>query len=303
MSLLYVIWKVSHYKYKEKMFFESKKFFGIITQCKDEYYIKEFCDYYNSQGVDNIYIIDDDSEDKSIYNNISNDNVEIIYTIRKPSQVWKQMTEPNKLYNKIKNDFTWIAFIDVDEFIVTKKNEQNTIVNELKNTFDDCDCIKIPWVMMSSNGIKNNPKSVLQTNIYRWNHDKKHPNPKRKLRCRYDSIEVKCIFKPDKFEIIDGHIPQKPISDDIKVVNSINKGTDQVISVIDDIFYKNLREVNIKEGYLLCYHYRMISRENNINKIKNNTFYQHNFTIHDLEQSDYAEIMDNTLKHKSSIFI
>ena len=72
------------------MFFESKKFFGIITQCKDEYYIKEFCDYYNSQGVDNIYIIDDDSEDKSIYNNISNDNVEIIYTIRKPSQVWNR---------------------------------------------------------------------------------------------------------------------------------------------------------------------------------------------------------------------
>ena len=48
-------------------------FLGLITRCKDEYFIKEFCEYYIWQGVDKIYIIDDDSNDKSIYDGI-NDN-------------------------------------------------------------------------------------------------------------------------------------------------------------------------------------------------------------------------------------
>ena len=45
----------------------DKKFLGLITRCKDEFFVGEFCKYYLSQGVDFIYIIDDDSNDKSIY--------------------------------------------------------------------------------------------------------------------------------------------------------------------------------------------------------------------------------------------
>ena len=38
-----------------------QKFIGLITRCKDEYFIKEFCDYYIKQGIDKIYIIDDNT--------------------------------------------------------------------------------------------------------------------------------------------------------------------------------------------------------------------------------------------------
>lgn len=34
-----------------------------------------------------------------------------------------------------------------------------------------------------------------ELHIFMWNHDKRHPNPPHKFRCRYDSIEVKCILK------------------------------------------------------------------------------------------------------------
>ena len=54
-------------------------FLALITRCKDEFFIKEFCDYYLSQGVDKIIIIDDNSNNKNIYNNIKNNNIEIIY--------------------------------------------------------------------------------------------------------------------------------------------------------------------------------------------------------------------------------
>ena len=55
------------------------------------------------------------------------------------------------------------------------------------------------------NSIKKNPKCLLETNIYRWNHDNKHVNTVnniKKFRCRYNEIEVKCIFKPKNFNSI-----------------------------------------------------------------------------------------------------
>ncbi len=64
-------------------------------------------------------------------------------------------------------------------------------------------------------------------------------------------------------------------------------------------FYSNLREEDIKNGYLLCYHYRIISKENSINKLKTNSWYiQNGYTIDDLMTCDYPEIIDETLKYK-----
>ena len=131
-------------------------FLGLITRCKDEFFIKEFCDYYLSQGVDKIFVIDDNSNNKSIYNNIDDNRIEIIY-----EQNIIKNNYANKLYKQIKSNFKWIIYCDVDEFITTKKNITNTIKDELKTTFKDVDCIKIPWVMMSCNSIEKNPNSIL----------------------------------------------------------------------------------------------------------------------------------------------
>ena len=268
----------------------NKFFLGLITRCKDEFFIKEFCDYYLSQGVDKIYIIDDNSNDKSIYNNINNNRVLIIYI--------KDININNyadKLYKKIKHDFKWMIYCDVDEFITTKKNITNTIKDELNTTFKDVDCIKIPWVMMSTKLIKN-PNSVLLENIYRWNHNKKHPHKNKihKFRCRYNYIEVKCIFKTNQFNSIWDHGPKDCLNNNIIIVNSINKKKDEL-----NANYKGLREKDIKNGYLLCYHYRIISKENSINKLKNNVWYiSDGYNIDDLMSFNYPEIVDETLKNK-----
>jgi hypothetical protein len=149
--------------------------------------------------------------------------------------------------------------------------------------------------MMSCNSVEKNPDSLLKTNIYRWNHDTKHDNTKNKehkFRCRYDSIEVKCIFKPEYFNNIFDHHPTEPTTLNNRIVESINK-TNQPL----DPFYSNLREKDIKEGYLLCYHYRIISIENCLNKIQNNIWYK-KYSINDLLSSDYPEIIDKTIKNK-----
>ena len=265
-------------------------FLGLITRCKDEFFIKEFCDYYLSQGVDKIFVIDDNSNDKSIYNNLNDDRIEIIYE----KDIIKN-NYANQLYKQIQSKFKWIIYCDVDEFITTKKDITNTIKEELNTTFKDVDCIKVPWVMMSCNSKEKNPNSILAENTYRWNHDKKHPDYRcSKFRCRYDKIEVKCIFKTDKFNSIWDHHP-KENADDICIVDSIRNEEQQL-----DPFYENLRETDIKNGFLLCYHYRIISRENSMNKLQHNFWYiKHGYTIDDLMSCDYPEILDETLKHKS----
>ena len=97
--------------------------------------------------------------------------------------------------DKLSNNYEWVIYVDVDEFISTRKNLNHTIKDELETTFKDAHCVKVPWVMMSCKLRETNPKSILNEITYRWNHDIRHPHKVKKFRCRYHSIETKCIFK------------------------------------------------------------------------------------------------------------
>lgn len=279
--------------FKKSFKFDELVKIAVLARCKDEFFVEEFVKYYLSQGIDKVYIIDDDSNDKSIYDNLlNNPRVKIFFS----KNITKGDDIVNEIYNKIKDKFTWLIYVDVDEFITTKRKINNTIRDELETTFRNVHCVKVPWVMMSCNSLEKNPKSILQTNIYRWNHDLKHENnDKRKFKCRYDQIEVKSIFKPKFFKKLTDHHPNK----DKRYLNSI---------VVDSIklgnlrgsFYNNLREKDIREGHLLCYHYRLISIENCKNKLKTNRWYiDDGYTLQDLLSSDCPEIKDETLKKKS----
>ena len=129
----------------------KRQFLGLITRCRDEFHIKEFCDYYLSEGVDKIYIIDDDSVDKSICTNITSEQVNVLYEKNVFNGLNREMDIVNKLYETLRSNFEWIISLDVDEFITTKKNIKKTIKEELKAIFKNVDCIKIPWVIMAIN--------------------------------------------------------------------------------------------------------------------------------------------------------
>ena len=123
-----------------------KHFLGLICRCKDEYFIQEFVNYYLSQGVEVIHILDDNSMNKSIYRSfkeMDNVNVHFLNNIIEKDSV-------NQIFSNIKESFEWMIYVDVDEFIVTKRNEQRTIKEEIVHSFSDAHCIKIPWVLMIS---------------------------------------------------------------------------------------------------------------------------------------------------------
>lgn len=269
----------------------QKQFLGLITKSKDEPYIVEFVNYYLSQDVDQIYIVDDNSDDKKQYSNFNNNHK--IHVIYDKDVIPKKGV--NDFYKTIKDNFEWLIYVDVDEFVTTKKNVNHTIAEELKIYFDDCACVKIPWVMMSMNGLQKNPDSLLKTNVYRWNHDIRHENKKsnqNKFRCRYDQIEVKCIFRPSCFGDIGIHHPVNPFLE-CQIVDGVHKNKQLL-----DAFYKNLREPDIETGYFLCYHYRIKSIENCLQKIKTDYYYR-NFSLDDLLSTDYPEIIDLTLRNKA----
>lgn len=277
---------------------------GLITRCKEEPYVTEFVHYYLSQGVDHIYIVDDDSS-REIYRDVSsNPHVTIQYSkLFNDTHRWEdwrdhQLDVCNELYSHVKGEYDWMIFVDMDEYITTRKYVSHTIRDELETTFANYDCVKIPWVIMSCNSIKNNPKSLLKENIYRWNHDLRHENTvckNIKFRCRYDAIEVKCIFRPTKFSSLTCHYPQTSESDPIKCVESVHNQPSALSP-----FYTNLREKDIEEGYLLCYHYRIVSVEQCKKKISTNLHYK-KYTLEDLLSFDYPELIDGTMRDKMNL--
>jgi hypothetical protein len=202
---------------------------------------------------------------------------------------------------EIKNHYDWLIFVDVDEFIVTKRNIGKTIRDELLTTFKNVDHIRIPWVMMACNGLEKNPKSLLKENVYRMNHDIRHnTDVPLKFRCRYDMIEVKSIFKTKYFDDFVDHCPINCNKKNPVILNSINLTDDISNTNINKIFYKNLREHKINSGFLLCYHYRIISKENCQHKLNTNKWYiDKQFTLSNLMDADYPEIIDETMRIKS----
>ena len=296
----------------------NKKQFAVITRCKNEFFIREFCEYYLSQGADDIYIVDDGSTNMDIYAGLwSRKNIHIhrvndtfdipdgLHTwgevINKQIACTYQMRYVNDIFQSIRNDYHWVTVVDADEFITTKLNPDRTIVEELNTTFSQSDCIKIPWVVMCCNGKKNNPSSLLKEITHRWNHDTQHEqlsNMPKKFQCGYKEIDVKSIFKTNGHvkDIVSPHYPRVGAHrrGQLAIVNGVtnteeNTGTS----------FKDLREIHVKYGYLLCYHYRTISTEYCNSKLDSSLLYQHkSVTIEQMMSIDIPEIVDTTLANK-----
>jgi hypothetical protein len=293
-------------------------FLGLITRCKDEFFIEEFCNYYLSQGVDTIYIIDDNSINKTIYHNLlNNEQIVIHYMTDKNDKCHDfacsdsctcNRVIANDIYQKIKNNFEWMIYVDVDEFVTTKKNIDKTIKDELQTTLKDFDCIKIPWIMMSCHA-KKNPKSVLKNNLYRINYDKNYNFVCNSLKGKGKfstqnsgkQIQTKSIFKCSKFNAVhdkqkpSDHHPVFPVNNNLKIINSVNLNNIN----LKQRDYNNINEKIIKNSIFLCYHYRIISEEHALNKLNTNNWYIENgYSLQDLTVNQSKDIIDLTLKNK-----
>jgi len=283
----------------------TSHFLTLITRCRDEPFLEEFLEHYFHEGVDRVYIVDD-NKDLDMPSAVAADERVKIVT----AELWKdttlrgrntQMEDVNALFAEIRGSSEWFISVDCDEFVTTRRHSERTIREELQATFRKADCVMVPWLMMASNQKQEDPGSLLDELIYRWDHDRKHPHPDawRKGRCRYEEIEVKSIFRPEKVSSITAHFPQKKRFRRMRVVDSIDGLPIQL-----GPFYKGLRNRDIERAFLICCHYRIASQESARRKLATSSklWAGGGYQAGGLEAilaADYPEVEDRTLQRKA----
>jgi hypothetical protein len=134
-------------------------YLSILAIMKNEAMnLKIWIDHYIWQGVDHIYIIDNNSDDNSveIINDLINNNYPITLYIL-PEQ-HKQTQHYQYVYDKenLKENTRWLIVADLDEFFYCNNSK---ISDELKN-YQDYDFITSKWRMFGSNNCIQHPKDI-----------------------------------------------------------------------------------------------------------------------------------------------
>jgi len=127
---------------------------SLVCIAKNEdNYIKEWVDYHKKLGFDNIFIYEN--------NWVCNISDDIVIKIKFDGET-KQIDAYNNFIKKFKQDYDWVVFVDVDEFIVLKKHKN---IKDFIKEYGDVEYgIAVNWVLFGNNNhetVKNNDYSVL----------------------------------------------------------------------------------------------------------------------------------------------
>lgn len=145
-------------------------------------FLKEWLDYHLTVGVDHFYL----------YNNNSDDNfMEVIKPYIDKGIItfidWpydhSQFKAYKHCYDNYRNETNWLSFLDADEFICPKyENDINIWIKK----FDKYPGIVIQWVMFGTNGkLKHNFHSnVIEQYFSCWDHF--YPRGKCFINTRFD---------------------------------------------------------------------------------------------------------------------
>ena len=130
-------------------------------------YINEFIEHYLNLGFNHIYLIDNSSNDKldNILNPKFKSDVSII-DIRSENVIDNFSDYQIKLYTSLYNIFNfkydWLAFFDIDEFLILHKD--NNIQEYLnRDIFKNVDQIHVNWIIFDDNDqLHYSPGSLIE---------------------------------------------------------------------------------------------------------------------------------------------
>lgn len=171
--------------YKERKKVRNPKYkLSICAIAKNEgYYFAEWIEYHNLLGVEKFYIYDNESTDnikEVLQPYIDNGLVEYIYA---PG---KNLQRPvyGDCLKRYRYDSQWMAFIDLDEFIVPMKNKT---IPEFLEGYTDYSVIQVNWVCYGSGGQQAHRPGLV---IERF---RDHSKPEDKM-----NIPIKSIVQPTR---------------------------------------------------------------------------------------------------------
>jgi hypothetical protein len=131
---------------------------AVVAIVKDEaHYIAEWLDYHVLVGVRHFYIYDNGSTDGTC---------DVVRTSRWADQItiipWQSFDTAIRIQNAAYNHalanfgsaFRWVAFLDVDEFVVPKHCDD---LNKALAAFEDLSALSLPWHMFGPSGHTTRP--------------------------------------------------------------------------------------------------------------------------------------------------
>lgn len=143
---------------------------GVCAIAKSENnYLREWVEHYRSLGFSSIILYDNNDIDGEHFDTVIGDFIKngFVTVINVRGQKDIQIKSYDDCYKKYGNNYDWIAFFDIDEFLVLEPNTK--IIDFLnKPIFTNFNCIKINWRNFDDNGlikIENNNYSIQRFTI------------------------------------------------------------------------------------------------------------------------------------------
>lgn len=197
---------------------------SLVCIAKDEdLYIDEWIQYHKKLGFDDIYIYQNDwrwsGESENVY------KIEV-------DGPTKQKESYNNFIKHNRTNYDWVAFFDVDEFLVLKKHKD---IKSFLTEYESFPAVGINWVLFGDNGHTNvnDEYSVLKR------FTKRQENV---------DIHVKCIVKLNNNAYMNVHNPSSFWVDTHKQVNNgpFTKTPSDDIAQINHYFCKTQEEFELK---------------------------------------------------------
>lgn len=141
-------------------------------------YFKEWIDWHLSKGVEKFYIYDNESTDctKEVLAPYIESGI-VDYTFFPGHR--RQLAAYDDCLDRHRTDARWIAFIDLDEFIVPV---QDRTIPEFLNRFEDFPAVEINWLIYGSGGAEKKLPGAMMERF------KCHSKPEHPLNRHVKSI-------------------------------------------------------------------------------------------------------------------
>ena len=200
---------------------------ALVCIAKDEdEYINEWIEYHKKLRFDQIFVFENNWRCK-----VEDDTVTIIEFDGER----KQIPAYNTFIERFRYEYDWVAFLDVDEFVVLKKHEN---IKEFLNEYDGVENgIAINWVLFGSNGHKELSENTSMLERF----------TKRQIDTNY---HIKTFLKLKRFgmKMMNPHSPNVMLNDTNlnEVIGPFNLRGDIEVAQINHYFCKTLPEFRKK---------------------------------------------------------
>ena len=179
----------------------QKPFLCSITRARDEHVkFRSFIRHQLREGFDRVLILDDRSEPSLTAEDPRVEIMRVDLTLipKQRAREGKRYLLPDKantpyiesIVQERLIDCTWVANVDMDEFITTRRNEERSTRDELLMSFSKYDAVHVPWIFY---GNKLDPDVRIEEDValevlWRWNHSLHHEGVTYKKADRYYEI-------------------------------------------------------------------------------------------------------------------